>query len=247
MKKKAIVIALVTILAMIAFFTVQRSPKSTQKEALDLPAELEVRRIEPEASTLPIQTPHTSQTSTKNITPEYNQEVETPTIDQAKRTQFLEQIAPVLQERLSSEGFTQHEIDQISKELAIEFSKSNGPIMYSEAAYRAAKVLNFSEDKKDQLNIAVLKSIAQSVEIPFDRWNQCLNYRVKSMPQCVQEIAQDLSRSVAAAISGQSLVGEERAIVVDLSKKAMLDAVNRCGISMDESTRALRIVLSDCP
>ncbi|HEY9656865.1 MAG TPA: hypothetical protein V6C65_00270 [Allocoleopsis sp.] len=247
MRKKAIISILLIIFAMIAFYTLLRSPTSPEKEASNLPIEPEFTKIEPMSSNLSIQIPNTSQKPVPDLAEENAEELKEKTYDQMKRAQFLEQIAPILQERLSNEGFTQHEIDQTSKELAIEFSKNNGPIMYSEAAYRAAKFLNFSEDKKDQLNIAVLKSIAQSVDIPFDRWNQCLNYRVKSMPQCVQEIAQDLSRSVAATTSGQSLVGEERGIVVDLSKKAMTDAVNRCGISMDQATRAFRIVLSDCP
>ncbi len=188
----------------------------------------------------------TSSTPIKEPAPNQIQDVEKQNHHQTVRAQFLEQIESNLQIHLLNEGFTQHEVDQTSKELAIEFGKNEDVIKYSEAVYRAAKALNFSEEKKQQLNIAVLKSIAQSVDIPFDRWNQCLNYRVRSMSPCVQEIAQELSRSVAAATSGQSLLGEYRSVNEAISKKAMADAVKKCGITVDEADRALRVVLSDC-
>jgi hypothetical protein len=249
MKKKAITLTLLTIVGMIVFYFSRPSashvekPKVSYSEGSESPSaeNTEEAKFSPQI-TKPIAAPLNDQ-----MPAEYGDTKNSNNNDQNNRAQFFEQISPILQERLLGEGFTQHEADQTSKELAVEFGKGEEVIRYSEAAYRAAKILNLSEEKKDQLNIAVLKSIAAVVDIPFDRWNQCMNYRTKSMSPCVQDIAQELSRSVAAAISGQSLLGEERGIVAELSKKAINDAINRCKIPVEDANRALRIVLSDCP
>jgi HD-GYP domain-containing protein (c-di-GMP phosphodiesterase class II) len=159
---------------------------------------------------------------------------------------MAERLEPILQEGLSGEGFSQYEIDITAKEVIYEYKKLDGTINFSKAVNRAAEALNFDDERRNKLSIAVLKSAAQSVEITFDQWNQCLNYRVKTMSQCVQDIAQDLSRSVAA-VTGQSLLGEERSKILNLSKQAMADAVKQCEITAEEADRVLRVVLSDCP
>jgi len=194
----------------------------------------------------PIESP--AYASTRDSTPNQNQDQEKPSSNEnAWRSKLIERLEPVLQERLLSEGYSQYEIDATAKELVDEFNKHEGTIKYSEAVNRAAKVLNLDDEKKSRLNILVLKTIGQSVEITFEQWDQCLNDRVKNMSQCTQDIAQDLSRRVAAVTTGQPMTNEEWSMSMDLSRKAMADAVNRCGITADEADRALRVVLSDCP
>jgi hypothetical protein len=246
MKKKAITLAIVTV-GMVAFYFIRRHSPIEKTTSTHQVASRSKRENSEQYQISP-QIEHSTHTQINDPTPRQRKDAASSNdLEQSKRTQFFEQVSPILQERLLNEGFTQHEVDQTSKELAHEFSKNEGIIKYSEAAFRAAKTLNLSEEKKDQLNIAVLKSIAQSVEITFDRWHQCTKYRVTYMPTCVQDIALELSQSIASLISGPSLLGDERVEVLELSKKSISDAVNNCGISREEADRALRIVLSDCP
>ncbi|MDQ3230535.1 MAG: hypothetical protein M3Q07_01850 [Pseudobdellovibrionaceae bacterium] len=239
MNKKVITLILAAaIFGVIIFYSILHSPISEVKRLTRPLVESTVSNIEHKDSAQhSSRIPSTSSTSIKEPAPNQSQDVEKQNHDQTARAQFLEQIEPILQIRLLNEGFTQHEVDQTAKELAIEFGKNEDVIKYSEATYRAAKTLNFSEEKKDRLNIAVLKSIAQSVDIPFDRWNQCLNYRVRSMSPCVQEIAQELSSSVAAETSGQSLLGEQRSVSVELGPQNLVGTRN--GYIAQDFARAL--------
>lgn len=253
MKKKAISLILAAVLISVAFYFTISSHSVNQfvdsfvelQPANPASAEIVDSPDAPQAAA-PLVFP--TQSQVKSSMPDHKEDEETQTpVQENSRVLLLERLEPILQEQLAGEGFSQSEIDLTTKEVVSEYTKSEGVINFSDAVNRTAKALNFDDDRRSKLNIAVLKSAAQSVEITFDQWNQCLNHRIKTMPQCVQDIAQDLSRNIAAATSGQSLLGEVRSKSVELSKKSMADAVKKCGITKDDADRALRVVLSDCP
>jgi hypothetical protein len=256
MKKKVILLTFVVIaLGLITFYFISSSrpleqaaePSESSKEELSVATAYPDNGEKPD-TVAEGKVPLTPSTQVQGKSPVQNQggEQQIPKQD-TWRIKLVERLEPILQERLSSEGFNQYEIDIAAKEVISEYEDFDGTINFADAVNRTARTLNFNDEKKSKLNLAVLKSAAQSMEMTFEQWNQCLSYRVRTMPQCVQDIAQDLSRAVAAATSGQSLLGEELSANVELSKKAMSDAVAKCGISADEADRALRIVLSDCP
>jgi hypothetical protein len=254
MNRKAITTILATALALIVFYFIfashpvdQSADSSVEMQPTDPTYKGSVNKPDDTQTANSLESP--TERPVRDFRAEQNQDEEKfpPSNHNAGRTKLVERLEPALQERLSSEGFSQYEIDITKKEVVDEYIKVEGTINFTDAVNRAAKALNLDDDRRSNLNVAVLQSAAESVEITFDQWKRCLSYRVKAMPQCVQDIAQELSRSVAAATSGQSLLGEEGLIGVELSKKAMDDAMKKCGITADEADRALRIVLSDCP
>jgi hypothetical protein len=104
-----------------------------------------------------------------------------------------------------------------------------------------------ASDKSQTVNVITTSVNQDSLRITFDQWNQCLSFRTAKSSDCLKEIAQDLSRTVAAGLSGPDWSKEELTLSYPLVDRFVDDGAVKCGEPKDKVRTALQLNLLSCP
>ncbi|HET9237371.1 MAG TPA: hypothetical protein VFO10_08980 [Oligoflexus sp.] len=107
--------------------------------------------------------------------------------------------------------------------------------------------MKLDSSRHQELNIATINVHRESLPITFNQWNQCLTYRTAKSSECLQDLAQDLSRTVAAGLSGPDWSKEELSLTSPLVDRFVDDGAVKCAEPKEKVRIALQLNLLQCP
>jgi len=111
-----------------------------------------------------------------------------------------------LNQELSSQLFSQNEIDLFSSLLAEEFRRSPTTIDLTSVLTRATEDLHLSPARREELKRATLQAIAAThSRIRYEDISACMGRRLQKESDCVKNAAEDILRQIAANSDGNLL------------------------------------------
>jgi len=165
----------------------------------------------------------------------------------AKLMKAAESLEMLIQTELTKLGYSQNNIDAAVKEMQSEYRDGDDRVDISRVVNQISESMKLDETKRQELTMAMANVYIDSLPITFDQWNQCLTFRTAQASDCLKEIAQDLSRTVAAGLSGQDWSKEELSLSSPLVDRFVDDGAVQCREPKEKVRTALQLNLLSCP
>lgn len=236
MKAKPVILISLFLLGLLLLFSKkERSPTK--------PSEASVQTLQKSISHIPDTKPHRAPTQGEAKFVEQLPDVSA----QTKLVHAAASLEPLVQSELSKIGFTQDEIDQTLKALIDEYLDGDDTISLSDVVDKIAKDLKLDSAKKNEMNAALLRAVADNSRITFDQWNQCLTFRTAKSSDCLKDAAQELSRTVASGLQGSDWSKDEFSLAYAVVDRFTEEAAGKCREDPETIHTALKLTLGECP
>jgi hypothetical protein len=158
-----------------------------------------------------------------------------------------ESLETLIQTELTKFGFAQNDIDAAVKEMQSEYLDGDDRVNITRVVDQVSDSVKLDSSKRQELNIAMINVYLDSLQITFDQWTQCLTYRTTKSSECLKDIAQDLSRTVAAGLSGPDWSKEELSLTDPLVDRFVDEGAMKCSEPKENVRIALQLNLLNCP
>jgi uncharacterized protein (UPF0335 family) len=153
----------------------------------------------------------------------------------------------LIQTELTKIGFAQNDIDSAVKEMLSEYQDGDDRVDISRVVNKISDTMKLDEQKRQEFNLAMINVYIDSLQITFDQWNQCLAYRTQQSSDCLKDVAQELSRTVAAGLYGPDWSKEELSQSEAVVERFVDDAAAKCSESKEAIRVMLQLSLLNCP
>lgn len=153
----------------------------------------------------------------------------------------------LIQAELTKLGFAQNDIDSAVKEMLSEYQDGDDRVDLSRVVNKVSDTMKLDEQKRQEFNLAMINVYLDSLQISFDQWNKCLTYRTQQSSDCLKDVAEDLSRTVAAGLYGPDWSKDELSHSYAVVDRFVDDGADRCSESKEAVRVLLQLNLLNCP
>ncbi len=149
---------------------------------------------------------------------------------------------------MSTQGFTQNEIDQTATNLSQAFLYKEGDtVKLSAAIDSTAAALNLDTDRSQDLTNSVVSAVGNiTSRFTYTEFQTCINLRTASASNCAKDLAQELAQKVAIASEADVLNSKAIFSLESAGLETVKRAVDICGEDLKTAEAYYKVNLSGC-